>query len=172
MIILKWPLKIFLGLVLLSLTIFIFFGRIPTYHYPQSKLKSMQQEAKTALLAIYAAEASFRKDFHTFTTALYGIGVGCLENVSYSYGFLLSSQNSEANSIVGVTNYNVNKMNCDRTNGTDLETVRSYCTDCTAGKNQFKAIAWTRLPNHRLDIWTIDENKKMVNVLNGIETVQ
>lgn len=127
-----------------------------------------KEEARLALHAIYAGEAAFRIEFHTFTTALSGIGVECLENISsYSYGFLLPSQNSEATSIVEVANYDVNRMSCDRTKGADLEIIRSYCSDCTAEKSKFKAVVWKRLSNNNLDIWIIDENKKLVNVLNG-----
>ncbi|HWU43473.1 MAG TPA: hypothetical protein VN132_08545 [Bdellovibrio sp.] len=162
--------RILIGIVVLGFIAFLFIGRITTYHPPYYKLKRMQQDAKSALLGLYTTEMAFRMDFHTFTTSLYGLGMGCLKDVSYNYGFLLPSQNSEATSIVKVANYDVNKMSCDRTNGADLETVRSYCSDCNAGQDKFKAVAWTRLPNNKLDIWTIDENKKLVNVLNGVDS--
>ena len=163
----KWPFKIFIGLALLSFIIVVFGSHFPTYHSPQKRLKAKQQEAKLALFALYQAEKSFQLEFHTFTTAIHGLGIKCSEKDSYSYGFLLPSQNSEATSLIRIANYDVNKMNCDHTKGSDIETVMSYCSDCTAAKNKFKAIAWTRLPNNKLDIWTIDENKETVNVLNG-----
>lgn len=170
--ILKWSFKIFMGLVLLSFLILVLGSHFPTYFSPYEKLKKKQNEAKYALFALYQGEMAFQLEQHTFSTSLSGIGVGCLEKVSYSYGFLLPSSTEQATSLKRTGNDEVNAINCDPTKGADLAMVKSYCSDCTAGKNKFKAVAWARLPNNKLDIWTIDENKKLVNVLNGAENAK
>ena len=53
----------------------------------------------------------------------------------------------------------------------DFSSMASYCTDCTATADRFKAIAAANLDNDpTLDIWTIDQNGVVTHVVDDLGT--
>lgn len=167
---LSLPFKIFLGLLILGL--FLAYIRIPTPLAGRNDKKRQQVgEMKLSLSGLYIAQIVFKEDHSTFTTAirsaLKGSDIDCKSDVDspFSFGFISPSLNEEATSITKIPGYDVNQMICGKKDSIDIEKVKSFCPDCTAGQKHFKAAAWTRAWDG-FHVWTIDENKVLTHFVD------
>ena len=67
----------------------------------------------------------------------------------------------------------INYSPVTRLDAIDFAKATVYCPDCTATATTFRAMAITNLDDDAdLDIWTIDQNKKLVHVNNDLKAAE
>lgn len=117
------------------------FAAIAIPNFTRYQLRAKQSEAKYSLVAVFAAEKALHAEFETYSSDLDKLLEGQIQNKFYKVGFTNS----------------------------DPELAK-YCQDCFATKDSFKAVAVGYLrKNHEPDVWTIDQEKQLINVLDGIK---
>lgn len=105
-------------------------------NFQRYKMKSMQSEAKIRLLSVYTAEQIEFTEKGSFTSDLTTLNLDTSSTQHYRIGFAA--------------------------NGAEFAQI---CPDCTVTKTAFKAVAIGRIgAQGKLDAWTIDQNKVLVNV--------
>lgn len=136
-----------------------------------SKVK--QAEAKIRLSALYTAEKAFYAEYGSYSTDLVSIGayVDDKEPI-YICGFA----RPYLGKITGISDHDpsrINESNLPRVNGNIslLKNVlaNDFPSDTTATQHSFKVACIGRLsPGAKLDIWTIDDKKDLVNTQSGL----
>lgn len=108
-------------------------------NYMRYQAKAQQSEAKIALVALYAGEKAYMVEYGKFTSDLSATGIDAKSFGRYQIGFAQSGPEFAKN-----------------------------CADCVASKTSFKAVAFGNIGSQgRLDVWTIDQDRNLVNVVDG-----
>lgn len=114
------------------------FAAIMIPNFTRFQAKAQQTEAKVRLMGLYAEEK-----------------ISWVENSAYTDD--LSKLNLEPS---GETRYRIGFAN-------SAPELREHCPSCLATENGFKAVAVGKIGQGRLDVWTIDQDKNLVNVIDG-----
>jgi hypothetical protein len=134
----------------------------------QVAAQARQGQARVALNEIAMAQAVFHIDHELYTSDLKKLEISNTEKSFYKVGFIEASKEK----VDGVNPQNFNsdalKWNYDSSFGIDKlkwAEAKKHCKDCVAQKSKFKAIAIGYIP--KLDVWTIDQDKKLQHVIDG-----
>ena len=143
--------------------------------------KALQSEAKILLAGVYIQQKSFFADFNSYTSAVYGAdkSFGDIKVSRYKFGFAkpvpleneINLLVTKAGTPVDITAINSDKLNLvpSYENSVQLEFEKlAEKYGCFVEKEKFKACAIGYLGlEDKLDVWTIDQDKNVVNVENG-----
>lgn len=150
-----------------KILIFILATFISNSVFSAEMAAARQSEAKILLVELATMELIFHIDNSSFTSDLKILELKPSEKSLYKIGFIApSKENQKTNP--NLFNSDALKWQYDDRFGLanfNWSDAKKYCKDCFASKNGFKAIAIGFIP--KLDVWTIDQDKKMVNVING-----
>jgi len=129
------------GLVVFILFTLSIVAAIFVPNYTRYQAKAQQTEAKILLAALLAGEKAWQVEYGSYTSDLEKLDLDLSGRQRYRIGFA----------------------------NTDPEFAK-YCEDCTAGKDTFKAVAVGAIgPDKRLDVWTIDQDRMLVNHVDGTQ---
>jgi hypothetical protein len=108
-------------------------------NYARYQAKAQQSEAKIHLTALLAVEKAWQVETGSYTNDLGKLDLDLSGLKRYRIGFA----------------------------NTDPELAK-HCENCTAGKDAFKAVAVGKIgADDRLDVWTIDQDRQLVNQVDG-----
>lgn len=111
-------------------------------NYVRYQAKAQQSEAKIALMTVYASEKAYMVEYGAFNPDLAAVGIDPKSFGRYQIGFAQSGPEFAKN-----------------------------CADCVASGTSFKAVAFGNIGSEgRLDVWTIDQDGKLVNVVDGTKS--
>lgn len=170
-------------LVCLSVPIIGILAAIAVPNFMRFQCKAKQSEAKTNLAGLFTAEKAFQADFGYYTSDLVSLGWTPHEAPAYVYGFAYagpedlgpserkpadydSERKDTVDPSIAGANYQTNRMidgDGNKLLSTDLP------EDSWVERARFKAAAIADLSKDdegRLDVWTIDENRNLVNVVD------
>ena len=105
--------------------------------------KAQQIEAKTRLMLLFNEEKLWWVENDTYTDDLSKLNSDPSEEKRYKIGFAISG-----------------------------DEFREHCPSCAATKTEFKAVAVGRIGSGRLDVWTIDQDRNLVNLVDGTAPVK
>ncbi len=155
-------------------------------NFVRFQCKSKQSEAKSNLMSLYTAEKAFHAEYGFYSSDLVSIGWTPFGAPAYVYGFaypgpeeLRQSERKPADydadrkdtvdSSLAGANYQTNKMvdgDGNKLLSTDLP------EDSWVERDRFKAAAIGDISKDdegRMDVWTIDENRALVNVTDDCQ---
>ena len=108
-------------------------------NFQRFQARAQQSEAKVMLASLYTAEMSMQTG-GSFTADLGKLGIDTSHTKRYQIGFASS--------------------------GPDFA---KYCPECKADTKTFKAVAIGKIgPKEKLDVWTVDQDRNLVHVIDGI----
>lgn len=156
-------------------------------NFMKFQCKSLQSEAKVNLSGLYTAEKAFFGEYGFYTSDLVALGWQPDGSPKYIYGFAYTGPDDLGSSDTTPSDYD--DMRADTAlsdvasaGGYSMEKMRtsdgealddSYLPeDSWVSKTEFKAAAVGDITNDddgRLDIWTIDHNRNLVNVDNDCQ---
>lgn len=143
--------------------------------------KALQSEAKILLAGVYIQQKSFFADFDSYTSAVYGVdkSFGDIKISRYKFGFAkpvpleneINVLVTKAGTPVDITAINSDKLNLVPSYETSANLEFEKIAEkygCFVEKEKFKACAIGFLGlEDKLDVWTIDQDKMVVNAVNG-----
>lgn len=148
--------------LMIVIAIIAFLASIAIPKYSKYMARAKQAEVALNLASLHAAQQIFFAQNGKYTTILDGEGglnwqpAGYNKdgnnNFNYTYGFNHSNDQ-------GGTSYFIGKLN------TSADNLKSTF----ASNDKFVAAAAAVLMDGKVDIWTIDENRNLVNIQNGID---
>ncbi len=144
--------------------------------------KARQQMSKIMLSSMYTANMATHAEYNFYSTDLATIGFFPEGELDAKVGFTNPSESlepqfgQEFNPALKDTDALVQSGKAPFTysdrvaNISFQEVAQKHCPECTASKEAFKAIAFSNIDDDpTLDVWTIDQDKNMVNVVNDLE---
>lgn len=164
------------GILIGILSFFTFYSNF----FHQRQVKAIQAGAQVDLDLVARSEKTFHEKHGAYTTDLAALGIAP-KKVVYKFGFVQPSD-----SIAGVEGLDPSRKDLDalkkanpkleigyspvtKLDSIDFGKLASYCQDCTAGKDTFKAIAAANLDEDpELDVWTIDEKGNVTHLVNDL----
>jgi len=163
----------FLQIVLVAgVVAFVFIGAVGILgviaipNFQKFKGKAQQSEAKVALAQLYTAQKAFHVEYGFYHTDLEALKMTQSNLQSYRIGFVNPSVlDSEILATLGELQLDPAKMQvipAGRTPASHVD-LGNYCSDCTATKDTFKAVA-VGFINGKADVWTINESKQLKNI--------
>lgn len=126
------------GLLILLVPIAAIIAAVAVPNYIHFQARAQQAEAKTRLLLLYNEEKLWWVENDTYTDDLSKLNSDPSEEKRYKIGFAISG-----------------------------DEFREHCPSCAATKTEFKAVAVGRIGSGRLDVWTIDQDRNLVNLVDG-----
>ncbi len=142
------------------------------------KSRSMQSEAKTKLAAAYTGQKSFVAEWDVTTSDLVSLGLDGIVNEGksrYHVGFVRPA-NAQWATIGIAAPHDASLSNSEKLGvaldlGAPFETLAAqYCEDCVAEGQNFKIVAIGNIDKDAtLDVWTIDQDRKLVNIVDDIK---
>jgi type IV pilus assembly protein PilA len=167
---------VFLGVGLLVALFAVAYENSRTFH-----CKSRQSEAKTHLSGIFTAERAFFGEYDSYSTDLVSVNWMPDGTPFYLYGFAAASTDHEAELRAVIPGYDPNRASTDHpavigTQPPLYSTARMASqgltrallpADATLTASSFTAAAVGNIDGDAtLDIWTMNEEKHLTNVLN------
>lgn len=145
------------------------------------KIENLRSQIKLNLSGIYTAEASMHADYKRYSTDLTFMGMGPGPEMNFKYGFIHPFRPKDTPEDSPLRE-DPTRMSTDETlseeegasytpeaEAIDLSQFEKYCRKgCTASETGFEVIIVAPLPNGDYDVWLIDEEKKIVQVRNGL----
>ena len=140
--------------------------------------EALQLAARADLDMIRQAEQSFQSRYGTYTTDLASLAVRP-KFVYYKVGFLTPASVSPE-----IPNHNPGIKDLDQLKATqkikyaeetkldaiNFDSLVQFCSDCTATKDTFKAIAAANLDaDETLDVWTIDQAGNVTHIQDDLK---
>lgn len=125
------------------------------------KAKAQQASAKMALAAFYTAQIAFHAEWEKYSADFHGVGYS-LQPSPYSIGFFTPQDSSIAVALLqpGMTIQQFSGL------------AKSNCSGCLLTPTSFKAVAIGYIGVKSLDVWTIDQDKNLVNTINAISEIE
>lgn len=154
------------------------------YHLGDKNRENIQAAARADLALIANAQKSFKERFGTYTTDLVSLGIAP-KYVYYKIGFV-KSMATEA-SDVPVPGHDPTRMDLDAVKKArptariglseqtgldkiDFASLDSFCPDCTATADTFRAMAVANLDeDETLDVWTVDHEGKIDHLSDDLK---
>ena len=135
--------------------------------------KARQTEIKLHLSGIHTAEKAFYAEFNTYTTDFGAMGFAPEGKCRYNAGFTTADTLARLNpgkGYPGALN-NIFRVGGAAPNVTLLAEGIAFnnWAGATADDNGYKAVGGGTIYKSRMDEWSIDHNKAMNNVGNGID---
>lgn len=128
------------------------------------RAKAKQTEAKINLAALYMAEKSFGTEYNTYTSYLGSLGYKADGIMYYRFGFKDTFPATISNTQL-VLPLSIDKDSTQSCPDSDF-------INNSISATSFVAEACGRISdataNNQYDHWTIDENKKLTNIVSGI----
>lgn len=146
--------------LMVVVAIIAFLASIALPQYSKYMARAKQAEVALNLASLHAAEQLYFAQNGKYSASFGDDGIGWqpagfnssgAHNFNYTYGFYTQGKKGK--------NYFIGKLN------TSPESLKSAFVN----KDKFMAVAAADLGGSKLDIWTIDENRNLVNVQNGID---
>lgn len=148
--------------LMIVIAIIAFLASIALPKYSKYMARAKQAEVALNLASLHAAEQMYFAQNGKYTTILSGEGSLGWEpsgynkegnhNFYYTYGFLSSAGQDGKGYFIG-----------------KLKTSPDNLKSTFANNDKFIAAAAATLVDGKVDIWTIDENRNLVNSQNGID---
>lgn len=175
---------VIVGLIVIGVIGLVIFGGKALKQQKKFQDKALQTEAKINLSMAYINQKSFWAEFGVYTSAILGESPALPDNSisSYKIGFAKPTE-LEASVSVQVKQmhpsfdpglYSSDKLGVlpvnERSKSIDFDALAAQ-HGCVAEADKFKicAIGYAG-SSENLDIWTIDQNKNLVNVVDGLKT--
>ncbi len=137
-------------MVVVSIIVFLASLSIPYYFNYISKAK--QAEVAINLASLHSAQQMYFMEHGTYNPNLKEIGWKPGINFHYTYGFNISNSQEGINYFIG-----------------KLKTTKNHLKNTHANNNNFVAAAIADLTGKgNIDVWTIDENRNITHVKDGL----
>lgn len=131
-----------LSLFLVSLISFVVMVAVAVPKFKEFGAKARMAEAKVGLAQMHTMQMMYQMENDAFTSNIEQLELNPNDTARrYKYGF--------ANS---------------------FDSFSEYCSDCTATKDTFRAMAVGNIDNDAtMDVWTIDHNKNVVHLIDDLK---
>ncbi len=177
---LRWLMSLFFAMFLIAGLILIF-----QKNWAKKHPTSIQGAARADLDLLRRAEDSFRTRYGTYTTDFGNLAIQP-KFVYYKIGFLTPSSQPfvplklpepHRPEVLDLDALKIAKpkLKLKYAEETKIDSIKlselaSFCSDCTASKDSFKAIAAANLDEDAdLDIWTVDHTGTFTHVQNDLQ---
>ncbi|MES2526555.1 MAG: hypothetical protein V4598_05685 [Bdellovibrionota bacterium] len=152
---------------------------VPAKKNVAENIKDIRSKQKLHLSAIYTALKSMHADYDRYSTDLFYMGYGPEGEIDFKIGFikpyypeqLASTEHSyedpeRMTNVLGIEDPSVTVT--DLVDAIDLSSYEHLCKKgCTANEKEFELMVVSPLQNGKHDVWVINENKQIIQVLDG-----
>lgn len=145
-------------------------------------IEKARASAKGRLFSAFAALKSYYYQNHRYTTDLDALGLQPMPPMNYKMGFLREFNSTDLDQYERPTIMNTDKyigrkitvsesfQYTPEADKISLDSLSGFCKHyCTATENDFEIILAYPLGNDRYDVWTINSNKELELVQDGLK---
>jgi hypothetical protein len=142
-------------------------------------MQAIQRAAEVDLHYLQSRETDFYKQHGSYTTDLKILGIAP-KTALYKFGFVRAGSDKAGDQQVDAKRKDLDALKASDPNiaieyspathleDIDFQKLASFCTDCTATVVGFKAIAAAQFDDSSIDVWTIDQDGRLVHVVNAL----